>query len=45
MQVAYGLNQFSIARPEPAVVIDYWGDLLFYTVMKMMLFPIKARWT
>jgi len=27
MQVAYGLNQFSIARPEPVVVIDYWGDL------------------
>ena len=28
MQVAYGLNQFGIDRPEPRVVIDYWGNLL-----------------
>ena len=28
LQVAYGLNQFGIDRPEPAVVIDYWGALL-----------------
>lgn len=28
LQVAYGLNQFNIARPEPKVVVDYWGNLL-----------------
>jgi acetyl esterase/lipase len=28
LQVAYGLNQFGIARPEPLVVVDYWGNLL-----------------
>ncbi len=28
LQVAYGLNQFGIDRPEPRVVIDYWGALL-----------------
>ncbi|MEO9491948.1 MAG: alpha/beta hydrolase [Marinomonas sp.] len=28
MQVAYGLNQFGIARPEPSVVMNYWGGLL-----------------
>lgn len=28
MQVAYGLNQFGIQRPEPRVVVDYWGNLL-----------------
>lgn len=28
LQVAYGLNQFGIARPEPQVVVDYWGNLL-----------------
>jgi len=28
LQVAYGLNQFDIDRPEPLVVVDYWG-LLF----------------
>jgi len=28
MQVAYGLNQYGIQRPEPLVVIDYWGNLL-----------------
>jgi len=27
LQVAYGLNQFGITRPEPAVVVDYWGGL------------------
>lgn len=27
LQVGYGLNQFNIERPEPRVVIDYWGDL------------------
>ena len=27
LQVAYGLNQFGIDRPEPSVVIDYWGAL------------------
>jgi len=27
LQVAYGLNEFGITRPEPKVVIDYWGDL------------------
>ncbi len=28
MQVAYGLDQFGITRPEPSVVMNYWGDLL-----------------
>lgn len=28
LQVAYGLNQFGIDRPEPDVVIDYWGALI-----------------
>lgn len=27
LQVGYGLNQFGIARPEPEVVVDYWGGL------------------
>lgn len=27
LQIAYGLNQFGIDRPEPSVVIDYWGAL------------------
>lgn len=27
LQVAYGLNEFSITRPEPRVVIEYAGDL------------------
>lgn len=27
LQVGYGLNQFGIDRPEPAVVVDYWGGL------------------
>jgi len=27
LQVAYGLNQFGIQRPDPMVVIDYWGNL------------------
>lgn len=27
MQTAYGLNQYGIMRPEPDVVIDYWGNL------------------
>lgn len=27
LQVGYGLNQFGINRPEPAVVVDYWGGL------------------
>jgi len=40
MQVAYGLNQFSIARPEPAVVIDYWGDLPRDTDLEFMEAPL-----
>ncbi len=28
LQVAYGLNQFGIERPEPKVVVDFWGNLL-----------------
>ncbi|MEO0699224.1 MAG: alpha/beta hydrolase, partial [Pseudomonadota bacterium] len=28
LQVAYGLDQFGIDRPEPSVVIDYWGALI-----------------
>lgn len=28
LQVAYGLNQFDISRPEPLVVVDYWGNLI-----------------
>ena len=27
LQVGYGLNQFGITRPDPAVVVDYWGGL------------------
>jgi len=27
LQTAYGLNQYGISRPEPLVVIDYWGGL------------------
>lgn len=27
LQVGYGLNQYNIARPDPDVVIDYWGAL------------------
>lgn len=27
LQVGYGLNQFGIERPDPAVVINYWGGL------------------
>lgn len=27
LQVGYGLNQFGIQRPEPRVVVDYWGGL------------------
>lgn len=27
LQVGYGLNQFGIDRPEPLVVVDYWGGL------------------
>jgi acetyl esterase/lipase len=28
LQVAYGLDQFGIARPSPLVVVDYWGNLI-----------------
>lgn len=27
LTVGYGLNPFGIQRPEPAVVVDYWGGL------------------
>lgn len=27
LQVAYSLNPYAIARPEPRVVVDYWGGL------------------
>jgi len=27
LQVAYGLNEFGITRPEPKVVVEYAGDL------------------
>ena len=39
LQVAYGLNQYNIARPEPDVVINYWGDLFLDTDLEFREAP------
>ena len=33
LHVAHALDEYFIDRPEPAVVVDYWGDLFFQGVI------------
>ncbi len=42
LQVAYGLNQYGITRPDPDVVIDYWGDLYRDTDLEFREAPFLA---
>ncbi len=40
MQVAYGLNQFGITRPEPRATVNYWGGLFRSTDLETGEAPV-----